>query len=269
MKKILQRLKQLFKNKKALIFVFAGIVVLGLVAFTVFGGSLRAGDSGDISSANINPSADQIASKSAVITTTEPSEKAPAASSAASTAATSATAATRATRAASTRSTQTTTLYIPFATAIPAAVPADYSAQWNAGYLVAIDNPDTSYACPHVELSDEDRDLLERLCMGEFGSGGFVGASLIAQAVKDAMCFDGYTSVADVIKYCRYDGDTNRGTNDDCRKAVRYVFDDDGDAVQHRIMYMYNPYLVQSAFHESENYILSYQGVRFFDRWNY
>ena len=36
--------------------------------------------------------------------------------------------------------------------------------------------------------------------MGEFGSGGFVGAALIAQAVKNAMCFDGYTSVAQVIE---------------------------------------------------------------------
>ena len=40
-------------------------------------------------------------------------------------------------------------------------------------------------------------------------------------------------------------------------------------AVQHRIMYMYNPDMVQSAFHESQNYILTYQTVRFFDRWGY
>ena len=119
------------------------------------------------------------------------------------------------------------------------------------------------------KLSDADRDLLERLCMGEFGSGGFIGASLIAQAVKDAMCFDGYTSVADVIRECHYTGSTSIGTNSECRQAVRYIFDDNRDAVQHRIMYMYNPYMVQSAFHESQNFILSYAGVRFFDRWGY
>lgn len=158
---------------------------------------------------------------------------------------------------------------IPFATAIPPQTPADYNAQWESGYLIAIDNPDTTYACSHVTLSDDDRDLLERLCMGEFGSGGFIGAALIAQAVKDAMCFDGYTNVADVIKYCRYDGSTSMGTNDACRQAVRYIFDDNRDAVQHRIMYMYNPYLVRSSFHESQNFVLSYQGIRFFDRWGY
>ena len=91
-------------------------------------------------------------------------------------------------------------------------------------------------------------------------------AALIAQSVKDAMCFDGYTSVADVIKYYHYDGRTDVGTNEACRQAVRYIFDDNHDAVQHRLLYMYNPYLCTSSFHESQRFILSYQGVRFFDR---
>ena len=156
---------------------------------------------------------------------------------------------------------------VVFATAEPAADPADYQAQWDAGYLVAIDNPDTSYACYHIDLTDEDRELLENLCYGEFGTGGFIGAALIAQAVKDAMCFDGYTTIPDVIKYCRYDGSTTSGTSDECRQAVRYIFDDDGSAVQHRILYMYAPYMVNSSFHESQNFILSYQQIRFFDRW--
>lgn len=162
-----------------------------------------------------------------------------------------------------------TTATIPFATAIPPKNPVDYNAQWNLGYLVAIDNPDTIYACSKVNLTDEDRDLLERLCMGEFGTGGFIGAALIAQAVKDAMCFDGYTSVESVIKNCRYTGSTKIAANSACKQAVKYIFDENHDAVQHRIMYMYNPNLVQSAFHESQNYIMTYQNVRFFDRWGY
>lgn len=171
-----------------------------------------------------------------------------------------------ATTAAATTVPQTTS---PYATAIKPDTPADYSEQWNLGYLIAIDNPDRTYACANVELSDEDRDLLERLCMGEFGSGGFIGASLIAQAVKDAMCFDGYGSVAEVIRECRYTGSINMGASDECRQAVRYIFDENHDAVQHRIMYMYNPSMVESTFHESQNFILSYGGVRFFDRWAY
>ncbi|MBQ2570182.1 MAG: hypothetical protein II573_07290 [Ruminococcus sp.] len=124
-----------------------------------------------------------------------------------------------------------------------------------------------SYACAKVTLTDEDRNLAERICMGEFGTGGFIGAALIAQCVKDAMCFEGYTSVADVISGNHYDGSVDIAPNEACRQAVRYIFDENHDAVQHRILYMYNPYLVQSSFHESQNFILSYAGVRFFDRW--
>lgn len=156
-----------------------------------------------------------------------------------------------------------------YATAIPVETPASYEDQWNAGYLVAIDNPDTSYECSKVTLTDEDRDLLERLCYGEFGSGGFIGAALIAQCVKDAMCFDGYPTVESVIKGCHYDGSTDNGTSTACKQAVSYIFDQNKEAVQHRMMYMYNPNMVYSSFHESQNYILTYQDVRFFDRWGY
>ena len=158
---------------------------------------------------------------------------------------------------------------VAFATAIPVDEPADYNEQWAAGYLIAIDNPDKIYKCGQVTLSDYDRDLLERLCMGEFGVGGFVGASLIAQSVKNAMCFDGYTSVAAVIEDYHYTGSTDIPANEECKKAVRYIFDENHDAVQHRILYMYNPLLVDSEFHESQNYILTYDDVRFFDRWGY
>lgn len=84
-----------------------------------------------------------------------------------------------------------------------------------------------------------------------------------AQSVKDAMCFDGYPTVASVIENCHYTGSTKIGTNQECIQAVSYIFDENKDAVQHRIMYMYNPDMVQSAFHESQNYILTYQTVRF------
>lgn len=173
------------------------------------------------------------------------------------------------TKATATEEETTQEITIPFATAIPPETPADYEAQWAAGYLIAIDNPDTTYECAKVTLTDEDRDLLERLCMGEFGNGGFIATCLIAQSVKDAMCFDGYKSVQEVIDSCYYTGSTRIGKNDDCVNAVKYIFDENHDAVQHRLMYMYNPKLCQSAFHESQNYILTYQDVRFFDRWGY
>lgn len=155
-----------------------------------------------------------------------------------------------------------------FATAPKVEDKASHSAQWDAGYLVAIDGPDTSYGCGHIELSDKDRDLLEKLCMGELGSGGFTGAALIAQAVKNAMYYDGYTNVQSVIDDYHYSGKLTTPTQR-VKDAVIYVFDMDKDAIQHRILYMYNPKLMDekfSEFHEGLHYICTYQNVRFFDR---
>lgn len=247
------------KHKRPFMIGGVALVVVAVSVLSVLRFGNSSDNPGEITESNINPGAESIA---------QATDTAPVSTAAAST--TSAATTQAATAAPATRSsnTQPTTMEppVPFATAAVPAEPADYQAQWDAGYLLAIDNPDTSYATSVVHLTDADRDLLERLCMGEFGSGGFIGAALIAQSVKDAMCFDGYTSVADVIKYYHYDGRTDVGTNAACKQAVRYIFDDNHDAVQHRLLYMYNPYLCTSSFHESQRFILSYQGVRFFDR---
>ena len=152
-----------------------------------------------------------------------------------------------------------------YATA-PTQANVSYNAQWNAGYLVAIDNPDRNYHPAHVELSDYDRDLLERLCYGEFGDGGFVGAALVAQAVKDAMNTYGITSVKQVIKQFSYDGRTDVPAGKTIKDAVTYVFDMDKSAVQHRIIYMYDTAYVDSEFHETQNYVCTFKSTRFFDK---
>jgi len=267
------------KNKKTLIVVVSvALVAVVLGIHTIVSANILSPDAGQelTSTSNINPRYKEISERGSqaltedtsamaenTVTSSTPETKA--STTAGTTSGT--TAATRATAGTTTkpRATIAPQEDIPFATAAPG--DADYSVQWNLGYLIAIDNPDVSYACAKVTLTDEDRNLAERICMGEFGTGGFIGAALIAQCVKDAMCFEGYSSVADVISGNHYDGSVDIAPNEECRQAVRYIFDENHDAVQHRILYMYNPYLVQSSFHESQNFILSYAGVRFFDRW--
>lgn len=264
-------MKKYFDGKIRAVLSIVLVIISVLITIQAFFSSsiLSAGES-TADSANlsrVNPKyAEQVYAGSGIVLTTDaPTE--PVETTAPSTKATKKSK--TATTAPPTTTEPTTAEPIPFATAIPPAEPADYNEQWNAGYLVAIDNPDKTYECAKVTLTDEDRDLLERLCYGEFGSGGFIGAALIAQAVKDAMCFDGYPTVESVIKNCHYTGKTTMGTSAVCKQAVAYIFDENHDAVQHRIMYMYNPNLVSSAFHESQNYIMTYQEVRFFDRWGY
>lgn len=261
-----------FFNKninKVLSVVLVVVSVLVVLQFVCSNDTLNAGETPTESAmARVNPNIRKIVPTTTVSATTVPVETTTAKPKATKATTQPQTKATKATKA-TTQPVTTTQATVPFATAIPPKEPVDYQSQWDAGYLVAIDNPDKTYECSKVTLTDEDRDLLERLCMGEFGSGGFIGAALIAQSVKDAMCFDGYPTVASVIENCHYTGSTKIGTNQECIQAVSYIFDENKDAVQHRIMYMYNPDMVQSAFHESQNYILTYQTVRFFDRWGY
>ena len=261
-------------HKNIIVAVAVALVAVLLVVHTLVANSiLSASDSRELqSNSAVNPRHKEIMENGAGALGTEATSSPESTASVSKPAAKQETTAPKPTVPATTKPTQAastapTLADIPFATAIVPETPADYSAQWDLGYLIAIDNPDTSYSTGHVSLTDEDRDLLERLCYGEFGSGGFVGASLIAQSVKDAMYYVGFTSVAQVIREYKYTGSTTSGKNQACQQAVKYVFDENHDAVQHRIMYMYNPYMVPSQFHESQKFILSYENVRFFDKW--
>lgn len=134
-------------------------------------------------------------------------------------------------------------------------------------YLLTISNPDPNYAPGTVTLSAADRDLLERLVMGEAGSLGFTGCALIAQAIKDTMVLEGTASVSRIISEYNYSASVSVKANSAAVEAVNYVFDQNGSAVQHRILYFYESNICSSDWHESQNFIIDYNGVRFFDRW--
>lgn len=134
-------------------------------------------------------------------------------------------------------------------------------------FLLNIDNPDTSYVSYSVELSDYDRDVLEHLVMGEAGGQGFIGCALVAQAIKDTLITDGYPSVDAVRVGNGYSASLDNVPNQDVLDAIEFVFDNGGAAVQHRVIYFYAPNVCESAFHESQNYVVTHGGHKFFDRW--
>ena len=137
----------------------------------------------------------------------------------------------------------------------------------NSNYLLSISNPDPNYVPGTIKLTDSDRNLLERLVMGEAGSLGFTGCALIAQSVRDTMVLEGITSVSDVISRYNYSGSTSVKANSSAVKAVNFIFDQNGSAVQHRILYMYESSICSSPWHESQNYVVSYGSVKFLDKW--
>lgn len=155
----------------------------------------------------------------------------------------------------------------PFATAPTQKKKASYQKQWDKGYLFALDYPDENYSCPHVELSEENRVLIEKICLAEFGTGGFNGAVLIAQSIKNAMVYYDTDDVEKIIGKLKYSGRKSANSSKTVQDAITYVFDMDLNAVQHRILYKYNPDVVGgiSEFHESKEYVCTYNNVRFFD----
>ena len=136
------------------------------------------------------------------------------------------------------------------------------SSSYSSSALISIANPDYSYTAKHLSLSSYDRAKLERLVMGEAGSMGFNGCAVVAQAIRDSMVRSGTTSIDQIISEYQYFASTSMQPNSDVKNAVSFIFDQDGIAVQHRVMCFYVGY---SAWHETQTFITQIDGVRFFD----
>lgn len=133
----------------------------------------------------------------------------------------------------------------------------------NSGeYLISIDAPDKNYSPKRVTLSAYDRSKIERLVMGEAGSLGFTGAALVAQTIRDSMNRSNTTSVDVIIQNYKYFAPTDKEPNQAVKDAVSFIFDDNGSAVQHRIL-CFNNY--KGGWHETQKFIVAYGNVRFFD----
>ena len=142
-----------------------------------------------------------------------------------------------------------------------------YSETTSQGGLLDISNPDPNYTNAVVNISGSDRDILEALVYGESGNQGFTGMALLAQCIKDMYLMGGYSSIEEVRTSCGYVGSISKGTSEEAKAAVSYIFDQGGYAVKHRILVMYAPAICSSPWHESQNFIIQYKDVRFFDYW--
>ena len=129
-------------------------------------------------------------------------------------------------------------------------------------YLINISNPDPNYNPKRVNLSTADRAKLERLVMGEAGSMGYNGCALVAQAIRDAMNRSNTSSVDRIISEYKYYAPTNKEPNLTVKDAVSFIFDENGSAVQHRVLCFYTG---TSAWHETQTFVVGCGNVRFFD----
>ena len=133
------------------------------------------------------------------------------------------------------------------------------------GYLMGIDNPDPNYVGYAISLSDYDRDMAERIVMGEAGSTGFTGMALVAQCLRDTYVAGGYGSISDVINSNGYYGSMSITPSQTCKEVISYIFDQGGSAVQHSIRVFYASNYCTSSWHEAQQFVCSYGYVRYFD----
>lgn len=126
---------------------------------------------------------------------------------------------------------------------------------------------DPNYKGTVVSVTGKDRRILERLVMGEAGGEGYLGACLVAQCIRDTMVEDNVSTVEQVRRNYGYTGSLSREPNSDVKKAVKFIFDKGGYAVKHKIHYFYAYQWCNSAWHETQQFIIQYGGHRFFDRW--
>lgn len=139
------------------------------------------------------------------------------------------------------------------------------SASGSGDYLLDISNPDPSYVGYSVSLNDEDRDMAERILMGEAGGEGYIGMALVAQCIRDTYVNGSYSSIAQLLKVNGYYGSTSITPSQTAKDVVNYIFDQGGSAVQHNIRIFYATNMCSSAWHEAQDFVVQYNYVRFFN----
>lgn len=158
----------------------------------------------------------------------------------------------------------------PMPTATPTPTPLIESTIQNIDQsraLIRISNPDPNYIGAVINLSVDDRYVLEMLVMGEAEGEGLEGAALVAQTIRDTMVYKGYNSVSAIRNDFGYSKNMIKAPNQNVKDAVAYIFDQGGCAVQHRIYYFYAPARVSSDFHERQELVIIHGGHKFFDEW--
>lgn len=115
---------------------------------------------------------------------------------------------------------------------------------------------------PRYNLTETERDLIERVVMAESGGESYEGQMLVAQCILNACEIDGIRP-ADVITKYVY-AKSRPKPSDSVKRAVSAVFDEGEQVTDEKIVYFYAPALVRSEFHESQRFVLTEGNHKFF-----
>ena len=113
------------------------------------------------------------------------------------------------------------------------------------------------------QLTDYEREFVERIVMCEAGGEGTKGQMMVAQCIKEGMLRFGYSIDEYVVNYqVHYTSYSN--VTDEVRESVSRVFDDGERVVDERADLWYNPAITPSQWHEEQQYVTTVGSHRFF-----
>ncbi len=115
---------------------------------------------------------------------------------------------------------------------------------------------------PRYNLTETERDLVERVVMAESGGESYKGQMLVCQCILNACEIDGIRP-AEVIRKYVY-AKARPEPSDSVKRAVSAVFDKGDTVTDEPIVYFYAPALVKSEFHESQIFAIEEGGHKFF-----
>ena len=111
-------------------------------------------------------------------------------------------------------------------------------------------------------LTADERELICEVVMAESGIEPFDGKMAVSQCILNA-CEKTGKRPAEIVAEYGYT-DLRVEPNAETREAVAAVFDAGETATDAEILYFYAPELVSSEWHESQTYVCTIGGHRFF-----
>lgn len=114
-------------------------------------------------------------------------------------------------------------------------------------------------------LSSYERRVAECIVMGESGSEPYKGQLMVAYCILNACKKDGLQP-SEVRKVYKYSG-WNTNPTKSVKRAVSSIFDHGHRPVNDTPLYFYAPKYCNSSWHETQRYITTIGGHKFFGRW--
>ena len=114
-------------------------------------------------------------------------------------------------------------------------------------------------------LSSNERRILECVVMGEAGGESYKGQLMVTYCIFNA-CKKDNLQPSQVRRIYKYSGWKTNPSNS-VKKAVSAIFDDGYKPVNDTPLYFYAPKYCNSSWHETQRYICTVGGHKFFGRW--